>query len=69
MAEKIYYCDICAMKNFKGNLPLRIGEVMAGYCRLCGVASPLVGYITADEAAELGIKIPTPEELSEDSNG
>ena len=65
MDDKIYYCGVCATRTeFEGKLPLRMGELVCGYCRLCGVASPLVGYITTDEAAGLGIRVPTLEELS-----
>lgn len=65
MDEKIHYCGICAMRSeFKGKLPMRIGDFVAGYCRLCGIASPLVGYITAAEAEERGVQVPTLEELA-----
>jgi len=50
--------------EFKGKLPLRMGDLVGGYCRLCGIASPLVGYITVAEADSLGISVPSLEELT-----
>ena len=65
MDDKIYYCSSCAMRSeFKGKLPLRMGDLVGGYCRLCGIASPLVGYITVAEADSLGISVPSLEELT-----
>ena len=63
MKDKIYYCDICAMQN---KLPVRFLEpddLIAGYCRLCGIASVYVGYITKEEEIRLNINVPTIEEL------
>ena len=65
MDDKIYYCSNCAMRSeFNGKLPLRMGDLVGGYCRLCGIASPLVGYITIAEADSLGISVPSLEELA-----
>ena len=65
MDDKIYYCSNCAMRSeFKGKLPLRRGDIVGGYCRLCGIASPLVGYLAIDEANNLGISVPSLEDLA-----
>jgi hypothetical protein len=62
MENKIYYCDCCAIKY---KLPIRTGELYAGFCRLCGNASTYIGYITENEANELDIIIPPIENLSD----
>ena len=54
MDDKVYYCDICAMQH---RLPLRAGELIGGYCRLCGVASVYVGYITVKDVVNRGIHL------------
>ena len=63
---RIPYCDICAMEH---NLPLcpmpNGNDPVAGYCRLCGVASPYVGWITLEEAKGCGIEIKPIEGLVE----
>lgn len=63
MGTMIYYCCLCAMMY---RLPLCAGELAAGYCRLCGVASPYVGCISEGEAVRGGIRIPLFEELAMD---
>jgi protein gp37 len=64
MDDKIYYCSDCAIRiELCKKLPLRTGELAGGYCRLCGIASPYVGYITQKEADENQIKVPTLDEL------
>jgi len=66
--EKLYYCSDCVMVH---RLPLRgpsSGEdLVAGYCRFCGVASPLIGHVTRSEAESRGIVVPALEELATES--
>jgi len=51
----IYYCDLCALKLY---LPLTIGKISAGYCRLCGYSSVFFGHLSKEELEERGVTVP-----------